>query len=123
MSVHVGRRCFVVSLSILTHSTKHSNSDIWRDFPALVKPFLALVFLTPQQGCYTSVQASLDPNPTHLYYQPYWMPFHNNTVPFPAWEMLGCFRGSVPVEPRLPQDPTVLSRALWEACEEVCADR
>jgi hypothetical protein len=55
------------------------------------------------------------------YFQPYWLPKSISSTPFPVFEMLGPFVGSLATAPRLPQgdDSTKSAENLWMACEEV----
>jgi len=107
------------------------DSDIWRGFDALPlvgKAFrfaTALLALTPAQGAVTTVAAAMGTwrgrvagklsEVTYLvpYYLPkgFWLPF----------EMMGPFAGARSVLPRLPRDEPAESRALWDACEKLCA--
>jgi NAD(P)-dependent dehydrogenase (short-subunit alcohol dehydrogenase family) len=104
-----------------------SNSDIWRNFPAMIKFLFGLVYLTNKQGCSTSVVAAVsDELPADaIYLQPYWLPNeslspHQQQPPFPAFEMLGPYQAYRVSTPRLPPDGGVVAaHALWEACTDL----
>ncbi|CAB1117181.1 unnamed protein product [Ectocarpus sp. CCAP 1310/34] len=98
------------------------RSDIWRNVPKLVMPvfdlFMRFLFLTSEQGSYTSVRAAALPLETLSgsgYYQPYWMPFKR---PFP-FEVFGPFVGCAPGRPKLVKDEPAATSALWTTCERV----
>lgn len=105
-------------------------SDIWRNYSKVKQKLFRLLYLTPQQGCQTSVAAAVldwkdllqeDPNKT-LYLQPYRLPpsGKNQKSPFPMFEMLGPYKGFQVTTPRLPKDGGVkASQALFEVCEEL----
>lgn len=111
------------------------NSDIWRHihptlFKYVVGPMFRLLYLTPAQasfGVFTAATGIRRKNMT--YFQPYWLPTHISVLPkstpFPVFEMLGPFVGSVPTEPRLPKgdEPTQCAADLWMACEEALLGR
>jgi hypothetical protein len=100
----------------------NSNSDIWRDFPNILKFFFNLIYLNNRQGCQTSVAAAVGEwDDKVIYLQPYWLPATSSTqVPFPVTEMLGVFQGHRVTQPRLPADGGLLAgQALWKAGEEL----
>ncbi|CAN0078618.1 unnamed protein product, partial [Scytosiphon promiscuus] len=99
------------------------RSDIWRNVPKLVMPiydfFMRVFYLTPEQGCYTSVAASalpLEQLTGSDYYQPYWLPFGRCAWPC---EVFGPFQGYAPGRPTLPKDEPAASSALWTTCERI----
>ena len=111
------------------------NSDICRKLPRFIIPIFKLIYLNNQQGCRTSVIASvlktipIDNN--CCYIQPYWLPGNDdiNTTPSPIFETLGPYQGYRFTKPRLPSqcnsnhdnNSNQLSAqvALWKACEEL----
>jgi NAD(P)-dependent dehydrogenase (short-subunit alcohol dehydrogenase family) len=99
-------------------------SDIWRNYSKLKQRLFRLLYLTPQQGCQTSVAASVLDFDTSdmLYLQPYRLPPRRNksAPPFPMFEMLGPFMGYRETKTRLPHDGGVqASNSLFEVCEEL----
>ncbi len=125
------RRYGAASFSAVSVNPGFVDSDIWRGFDAV--PFVGKAFrfvtgllaLTPAQGAVTTVAAAMGTwrgrvmgklsDVTYLapYYLPkgFWLPF----------EMMGPFAGARSVRPRLPKDEPAESRALWDACEKLCA--
>jgi hypothetical protein len=99
----------------------NSNSDIWRDFPSILKFFFNLIYLNNRQGCQTSVAAAVGEwDDDVIYLQPYWLPGTSIEVPFPVMEMLGVYQGHRVTQPRLPADGGLLAgQALWKASEEL----
>ncbi|GMI40968.1 hypothetical protein TeGR_g6122 [Tetraparma gracilis] len=116
------------------------NSDIWRSLPAshpllykhLIAPAFRLLYLTPAQGCATSLAAAileLDPSRS-LYLQPYLFPRkpayanpHSGLRLYPPasplWEIMGVFVGHAAAVPSLPGgDGKGAARALWKAAAE-----
>jgi hypothetical protein len=82
------------------------------------------IFLTTEQGCTTTVAASVGEHDENvLYLQPYWMPNDaSKTAPFPVLEMMGPFVGFNATQPRLPLDGgTFAAKSLWKACEDITA--
>ena len=89
--------------------------------PRFIIPIFRLVYLNNRQGSHTSIAAAVGQFETlPLYLQPYWLPVQDMT-PFPLFEMLGPFEGSVVTKPRLPVKDrgAVAAGALWNACEEL----
>jgi retinol dehydrogenase-12 len=103
------------------------NSDIWRHinptlFKYIVGPVFRLLYLTPAQASSGVFAAATGVNRSNsTYFQPYWLPKSISSTPFPVFEMLGPFIGSLATEPRLPQgdDTTKSAENLWMACEDV----
>jgi hypothetical protein len=97
------------------------NSDIWRNYPSFMKAIFNQIYLTPEQGCSTSVAASvMDFDEDVIYLQPYWLPHGSTRRPFPMFEMLGPFIGYQPTQPRLPDDDGAkASESLFAVCEEL----
>jgi hypothetical protein len=107
---------------ILHFFLHNSNSDIWRDFPSILKFFFNLIYLNNRQGCQTSVAAAVGEwDDDVVYLQPYWLPATSSKqVPFPVMEMLGVYQGHRVTQPRLPADGGLLAgQALWKASEEL----
>jgi hypothetical protein len=81
-----------------------------------------LLYLTPAQASSGVFAAATGVNRSNsTYFQPYWLPKSISSTPFPVFEMLGPFIGSLATEPRLPQgdDTTKSAENLWMACEDV----
>jgi len=99
---------------------KHSNSDIWRDFPRVLQFVFQFIYLDSRQGCCTSVAAAVGEwDDSVIYLQPYWLPAAT-TVAFPAMEILGVFQGYRVTQPRLPADGGLQAgQALWKASLEL----
>lgn len=103
------------------------NSDIWRFinptlFKYIVGPVFQLLYLTTAQASSSVFTAATSLRCSNLtYFQPYWLPKSISSTPFPVFEMLGPFVGSLATAPRLPQgdDSTKSAENLWMACEEV----
>ena len=109
------------------------SSDIWRNYSRARQRLFRLLYLTPEQGCLTSVAAAvLDWHDEEenggaaaanraLYLQPYRLPgAKKDRAPFPLFEMLGPYKGYQATAPRLPKDGGVrASQALFEVCEEL----
>jgi hypothetical protein len=131
----------LVFLLLLLSSPKkqNSNSDIWRSLPSLIQSWLAMVCLNTEQGSHTSVMAATTTNVHDTYLQPYWMPerYHQDVAvavgpnhhdtrppppPFPIFEMMGPFVGSLATTPRLPPNAAAAGTALWSASEEIIAE-
>lgn len=99
-------------------------SDIWRHVWTPLKPVFkvvaSLLFLTPDQGCATSVEAAADQNITSGYLAPYWHPPRH----FPArsaFEFFGPFAGGRNhAYERLPPHHAQVSQALWQKCRRLC---
>lgn len=91
------------------------NSDIWRKKSRFWRLLFRWLYLTNQQGCCTSVAASVaDLSESEWYLQPYWQ-MSTKSTPWPVTEMLGPFVGYQAVQPRLPEDGGILSSdALWQ---------
>jgi hypothetical protein len=114
--------CTAYPSYLLVLNLHHSNSDIWRDFPSILKFFFNLIYLNNRQGCQTSVAAAVGEwDDDVVYLQPYWLPATSRTqVPFPVVEMLGVYQGHRVTQPRLPADGGLLAgQALWKASEEL----
>lgn len=103
-------------------------SDIWRNYSKLQQRLFRLLYLTPQQGCQTSVAAAVldefnsSSEDGMIYLQPYRLPprRNNDAPPFPMFEMLGPFMGYRETKPRLPVDGGVqASKSLFQVCEEL----
>jgi NAD(P)-dependent dehydrogenase (short-subunit alcohol dehydrogenase family) len=112
------------------------NSDIWRNYPKFMELVHKALYLTPKQGCITSIVAALGKLPPKaVYLQPYWQPFSSTsadllvnpslsfsnwfTVKYPFSEMLGPYVGYAITDPRLPTDVDASSAALWRSCGEL----
>ena len=96
------------------------SSDIWRGFPTVVQAIFRMVYLTPRQGCSTTVAAAVKEDwGDATYLQPYWQPYGEET-PAPFTEMIGPYVGYYPVKPRLPKDGGLKdASALWKTSEEL----
>ena len=109
----------------------HSNSDIWRNYPKLMRTLYRLLYLTTKQGSSTSVAASVmefsDVSSDAIYLQPYRLPSLNflrrkkrQSTPHPMFEMLGPYQGYVVSKPRLPGDDGIRAcQSLFSVCEEL----
>jgi hypothetical protein len=111
--------------SLLSRANKtHRASDIWRNYPSYKKALFRRIYLTPQQGCSTSVAASVlsEEDLDHaIYLQPYWLPFQRkDSPPYPLFEMLGPYVGYRATTPRLPADGGLeAGQNLFAVCEEL----
>ncbi|CAJ1947707.1 unnamed protein product [Cylindrotheca closterium] len=106
-------------------------SDIWRNYSKIQQKLFRLLYLTPEQGCQTSVAAAVldwnDDSEQTLYLQPYRLPPQRTSTtkkearpPFPMLEMLGPYVGYRLTTPRLPRDGGVrASQSLFEVCEDL----
>lgn len=106
-------------------------SDIWRNYSKVQQKLFRQLYLTPEQGCQTSVAAAVlewnnnevAPSGQTIYLQPYRLPPQRagkTTAPFPMLEMLGPYMGFRLTTPRLPKDCGVrASQSLFEVCEEL----
>lgn len=100
------------------------DSDIWRHVWTPFKPafhlIASLLFLTPDQGSATSVEAAANPQISSGYLAPYWHP----PVGFPArsaFEFFGPFAGGNNLAyDRLPPHHAQVSQALWRKCRLLC---
>lgn len=111
------------------------NSDIWRNYPKFMDLIHKAIYLTPKQGCTTSIVGAVGKLPKKaVYLQPYWQPFRSTnsnlktpylsfshwfTVKYPFSEMLGPYIGYAITDPRLPVDVDASSAAMWKSCEEL----
>ncbi len=99
-----------------------SNSDIWRDYPALIRTLFSYIYLNNRQGAQTSIAAAVgdfSSTTDSLYLQPY-RQLNSDTIAFPIFEMLGPFVGHVVTKPRLrSHDYHQAAQALWTAMEEL----
>ena len=111
------------------------NSDIWRFYPRFMDMIHKAIYLTPKQGCTTSIVAALGKLPSHaVYLQPYWQPFsglnsyskslsssfsHWFQIKYPFSEMLGPYIGYAITDPRLPNDVDASSKAMWNSCADL----
>ena len=114
------------------------SSDIWRDESSFMQRAYKMIYLTPKQGCSTSLAGSLGCLPENaIYLQPYFQwrskkqsksTTHRSfnrwySLPFPMFEMLGPYVGYAVTEPRLPLNDGnrgyESSNALWSVCERI----
>lgn len=98
------------------------NSDIWRNYPSVIKYVYRLVYLTSKQGASTSIAAAImDFDQETIYLQPYLLPRQKKeSPPFPLFEMLGPYMGYVETTPRLPEDGGIQAcKSLFAVCEEL----
>eukprot|EP00467_Chlorarachnion_reptans_P019712 CAMPEP_0114507072 /NCGR_PEP_ID=MMETSP0109-20121206/11804_1 /TAXON_ID=29199 /ORGANISM="Chlorarachnion reptans, Strain CCCM449" /LENGTH=372 /DNA_ID=CAMNT_0001685779 /DNA_START=131 /DNA_END=1249 /DNA_ORIENTATION=- len=98
------------------------QSEIWRFIPAFVQPLTAslmnVFFLTPQQGCSTSVAAACDELEKNIVYlQPYLMPSWGR-LPF---EVVGPYVGAQPMDPWIPGSLEEAKTSLAEVCDAAIA--
>lgn len=100
-----------------------SNSDIWRNYPKVVRFVNRLLYLTSEQGSTTSVAAAVMDTlePSTVYIQPYLLPRQRiGSPPFPLFEMLGPYAGFVSTTPRLPEDGGHRAcQSLFQVCQEL----
>jgi NAD(P)-dependent dehydrogenase (short-subunit alcohol dehydrogenase family) len=96
------------------------SSDIWRGFPKFMQAIFRMIYLTPRQGCSTSVAAAVKEDwGDATYLQPYWQP-NGEETPVPVTELIGPYVGYYPVKPRLPKDGGLKdASALWKTSEEL----
>jgi NAD(P)-dependent dehydrogenase (short-subunit alcohol dehydrogenase family) len=96
------------------------SSDIWRGKPKFMQAIFRMVYLTPLQGCSTTVAAVVKEDwGDATYLQPYWQPYGEET-PVPVTEMIGPYVGYYPVKPRLPKDGGLKdASALWKTSEDL----
>lgn len=96
------------------------SSDIWRGKSTFMQAIFRMVYLTPRQGCSTTVAAAVKEDwGDATYLQPYWQPYGEET-PVPVTEMIGPYVGYYPVKPRLPKDGGLKdASALWKTSEEL----
>jgi len=110
------------------------NSDIWRNYPSVMKAIFTKIYLSSEQGSTTSVAASvMHFDQDVVYLQPYWLPHsarkhiqssNTSPCPFPMFEMLGPYVGYRPTQPRLPVDGGLkAANSLFTVCEELTGCR
>ena len=104
-------------------------SDIWLHgfFPWplewVVLPLIRLLFLTPRQGCATSVFSATAPASVlgrrrDVYVSPYWSPDFASSHLF---DVAGPFVGANVMQARLPPDVRASGEALWRLCGRMTA--
>jgi hypothetical protein len=110
------------SLICSTTYAHYRYSDIWRNYSSFQQALFRRIYLTPEQGCTTSVAASvLDLEEDAIYLQPYLLPFQRrDSPPYPLFEMLGPYVGYRVTQPRLPDDGGLeAGKSLFAVCEEL----